>query len=460
MATTPDTATTHHSLIIGAGPAGLAAANALAARGLPYTHVERHSAVGGIWDIGNPGSPMYESAHFISSKTLSAFPDFPMPDDYPDYPSHRQILAYLRSFADARGLTERIDFGTTVTDVQKDDAGAYLVTTKKGRAKPKTTKYAQVIIASGVQWTPNIPDLPGNFTGEIRHSSTYRDPSEFKGKRVLVVGAGNSGADIACDAARSAKEASISVRRGYWFIPKHIFGMPVDVFADGGPDIPMWLEQAAFGRMLRLINGDVTRLGLPKPDHKLFETHPLLNTQLLHHLQHGDITARGAIADTKGKTVTFADVTTGEQTSADFDLILLATGYKHAVPYAQELAGDEQQPDVYLTAFSKHEGIFALSFIETNGAAYVIMSQLAAMVAQHIEDRTKLPKRWRAFEQVIATDEPDLQRGIKFVDSPRHTGYVDGVAITKYMRKLSRRMGWDFPEIGDEPPASQVEANA
>jgi len=422
--------------IIGAGPGGLAAARALKERGLPYTHIERNQDVGGLWDIDALGSPMYESAHFISSKTLSGFSDFPMPDHYPDYPSHRQILAYIRSFADHYGLRDGIELGTEVERVEKLEDGGYRVTRKGGKA----TEHDNVIVASGVQWIPNAPEIAG-FTGEVRHTVTYRSPEELKGKRVLIVGAGNSGCDIACDAARSADEAYISVRRGYWFIPKHIFGMPSDVFADSGPTLPMWLEQWLFGKILRIINGDLTRLGLPKPDHKLFETHPTLNTQLLHYLQHGDITAKPDIASAEGTTVTFKD-----GSSVEVDLILLATGYKHAVPYAQDLMGSEQHPDhMYLTAFSRHTGLYGIGFVETNGAAYLLMSQLSAMVAQHIADRTERPAKWEEFERLIQTDEPDLSRGIKFVDSPRHKGYVDGVAITKYIFKVGKRMGWTIP---------------
>ncbi|WP_228372685.1 flavin-containing monooxygenase [Demequina maris] len=421
--------------IIGAGPAGLAAAHALKERGLPYTHLERHTAVGGLWDIDAPGTPMYESAHFISSKTLSGFPSSPMPDDYPDYPDHRQILAYLRAFASEHGLDEGIEYGTTVERVEATPEG-YRVTRADGRA----TDHTHVVIASGVQWIPNIPDLPGTFDGEIRHTVTYRSARELEGRRVLVVGAGNSGADIACDAARSADHAVISLRRGYHFIPKHVFGVPSDVFADGGPTMPMWLEQRVFGALLRVLNGDVTRLGLQKPDHKVFETHPLMNTQLLHHLGHGDITARPGIADIQGTTVTFTD-----GTAEEVDLILLATGYQHAVPYAAGLVGDGPQTDFYLTAFSRHAGLYGLGFVETNGAAYVLMAQLAAMVAQHIEDRATRPVRWREFETLIAHDTPDLTHGIRFVDSPRHAGYVDGVAITKYLQRTAKRMGWSIP---------------
>jgi len=422
--------------IIGAGPAGLAAARALKERNLPYTHIERNPGVGGLWDIDAPNTPMYESAHFISSKTLSGLTDFPMPDDYPDYPSHKQIHAYLVAFAEHYGLTQAIEFNTAVESVVKLDDGGYRVT----RANGEVSEHENVIVASGVQWDPNVPDIPGTFTGEVRHTVTYRSPKEFEGKRVLVVGAGNSGCDIACDAARNAEHAVISVRRGYWFIPKHIFGMPADVFADGGPTMPMWLEQRVFGWMLRLLNGDMRRLGLPKPDHKLFETHPILNTQLLHHLQHGDITARPAIATTEGNTVTFTDGST-----EDVDLIMLATGYRHSVAYAQDLAGPKQHPDLYLTAFSPSTGLYGVGFVETNGAAYVLMSQLSAMIASHIADRTERPEKWAEFEDRIQNDRPDLSHGIKFVDSPRHQGYVDGVAITKYIKKTAKQMAWDVP---------------
>ena len=208
--------------IIGAGPAGLAAARALKARGLPYTHLERHTAVGGLWDIDNPGTPLYESAHFISSRTMSAFSGYPMPDDYPDYPNHRQILAYLRGFADAYDLTDSIEFGVEVTAIEPTADGRWRVLRSDGTA----SEHDQVVAASGVQWDPIVPELPDGYTGEVRHSVTYRSAEELKGRRVLVVGAGNSGCDIACDAARSADHAVLSVRRGYWFIPKHVFGIP------------------------------------------------------------------------------------------------------------------------------------------------------------------------------------------------------------------------------------------
>ncbi|MBP5873405.1 NAD(P)/FAD-dependent oxidoreductase [Streptomyces sp. LBUM 1477] len=420
--------------MIGAGPAGLAVARALAERDLPYTHIERHTGPGGLWDIDNPGSPMYESAHFISSRTLSGFGGYPMPDHFADYPPHRQILSYLTSFADAYGLRDRIEFGTEVRGVDKTADGRWTVTRTDGR----TSTHRQVVVCTGAQWHPNVPEIPGRFSGEIRHTVTYRGSVELRGKRVLVVGAGNSGLDIACDAARSADHAAISMRRGYWFIPKHLFGRPVDTIAAGGPHLPMWLQQKLFGGLLRLLNGDPRRLGLQKPDHKLFETHPALNSQLIHHLQHGDITARPGIADTEGRTVRFTD-----GTSDEFDLILLATGYVHRVPVAQKYFGDEQHPDLYLSSFSReHEGLFGVGFVETNSGAYQLFDSQAQLIASFIRDtRAGLPTAER-FARRIRADRPDLSGGLRFVDSPRHTGYVHSEAFVKYLGKVAADMGW------------------
>lgn len=233
---------------------------------------------------------MYESAHFISSRALSGFGGWPMPEHFADYPSHRHVLSYLRGFADAYGLTDRIEFGVEVRGVERNADGSWTVTRTDGRA----SVHRQVVVCTGSQWHPNVPDLPGKFTGEIRHTVGYRSADELRGKRVLVVGAGNSGCDIACDAARAADHAVISMRRGYWFIPKHVFGRPVDTLAHAGPDLPMWLQQKVFGALLRIVNGDLTRLGVPRPDHKLFEAHPAINSMLIHHLQHGDVTANPA----------------------------------------------------------------------------------------------------------------------------------------------------------------------
>ena len=444
--------------IIGAGPAGLAVARALAERDLPYTHLERHSDVGGIWDIDNPGTPMYDSAHFISSRTLSGFGGFPMPASYADYPPREDILAYLRSFADAYGLTARIEFGQEVVSVEPTSDGTWSVT----RASGVRTEHRDVVVCSGAQWHPNQPKLPGTFTGEIRHSITYRSAAELRGKRVLIVGAGNSGVDIACDAATNALAATISMRRGYWIIPKHLFGKPVDVIGESGPHLPARLESWIFGRLLRLFEGDLQAAGLLKPDHRLLESHPIVNSQMLHHLRHGDLGAKPDIVGTEGSTVRFAD-----GTEADYDLIILATGYEQRVPFAQDFFGDSHHPDLYLSAFSRqHPGLYAVGFLETNSGAYQMFDLQGQLIASYINERDQDTASSRRFSLRIAHDRPDLTGGLRFVSSPRHQGYVHAPQFKRYLLKIAKQLGWRsegrppraVEQRGDQPATPQLEA--
>lgn len=420
--------------VIGAGPAGLSAARAFKRLGIAYDQYERHTDVGGIWDIDNPGTPMYESAHFISSRSTSGFFDFPMPGAFPDYPSHRQILRYTRDFTAAYGLREAIRFGTSVDKVEKAGDG-WRVMLGDGSAHD----YRAVVCATGVTWKPRVPEHPGDFAGEIRHSSTYRSPREFEGKRVLIVGLGNSGADIACDAAAAADAAFVSIRRGYHLIPKHIFGVPSDEFAARGPQLPLRVERPLFTALLRLIQGDLTRLGLPKPDHRLFESHPLLNDQLIHHLRHGDVAIRPDVAGLEGSRVRFTDGSTEE-----IDLIVHATGYDWDIPYAEPYFDwQDGRPDLYLTAFNReHHNLFGLGYIEVNSSAYTLFDQISNLVAHYLHDQEHTPSRAARFDRAIAEDHPKLTGGIRLLDTARHRSYVDAHAYRSHLATVRKQMGW------------------
>ncbi|WP_374572729.1 flavin-containing monooxygenase [Phenylobacterium sp.] len=421
--------------VVGAGPAGMAIARALIAQEIDFDIFERHHDVGGLWDQTNPGSPVYDSAHFISSKTQSHYHDFPMPDHYPDYPSHRQILAYMRGFADAYGLRERIRFDVGVTSAVRDGDG-WTVETSDGR----TGRYAALICATGTNWSPAMPAYPGEFTGEMRHSHSYRSMSEFAGKRVLVIGAGNSGVDIACDAAQSAAHAAISMRRGYHFVPKHIFGTPSDEFAASGPHLPMWLTQKVFAALIQLLHGKPSRYGLQEPDHRLFETHPIMNTQLLHHLAHGDIEPKPDVERFEGRTVHFKD-----GTAEEFDLILCATGYTWVIPYlaAERFKWKGGRPDLYMNLFSREDrSLYALGYMETNGGAYKLFDEMADLIARTIAARRQGGTAAAAVDRLIREDSPDLSGGIQFVGSARHSTYVEISAYRKHMDNVRKRLGW------------------
>lgn len=424
--------------VVGAGPGGLSAARALKGMKLAYEQFERHSDVGGIWDMHNPGSPIYQSAHFISSRDLSGFIGFPMPKSYPDYPTNQQILAYVRSYAEAYGLRAAIRFNTPVQHVHKEADGRWLVTLGDGSRR----RYLAVICATGCNWDANMPAVKGQFNGEIRHSVTYKHADEFAGKRVMIVGAGNSGADIACDAATRAGKAYISMRRGYHFIPKHLFGIPADQVGESGPALPLWIARPVMSVLLKMFTGDLTRFGLPRPDHRLFESHPLLNSQLLHHLQHGNIAVRPDISHYDGNDVVFVD---GSRET--LDLVVYATGYKWSCKYAADyFEWRGGRPQLYLSMFSReHRNLFGIGYVETNSSAYKLFDTEAFMIACYLRDQVEKLGAARRFDALIASDNPDLSGGLTFVQSQRHEVYLEAHALKSYLKRLRKRMGW--PEL-------------
>ena len=433
--------------VVGAGPCGLVAARALKLAGIPYDHFERHSDVGGIWDIDNPGSSMYESAHFISSKYTSSFFGYPMPEEFPDYPDYRQILAYVRGFAEAFDLKRAITFNTEIVRATPLGEGAkdgWQVELGNG----ETRHYEGIICANGVTWHPNMPDYPGldSFQGEAMHTVGYRDPALLRGKRVLIVGAGNSGVDIACDAARNADAAFISVRRGYRFVPKHVFGVPTDVFLLGQvqppkgvviPDDP--------SRMLDAIVGDLTRYGLPAPDHKALESHPIMNTQILHHLAHGDIKAK---RDIKTFTPTGAIFTDGSE--EEFDLVLFATGYRWDVPYvdASLFTWKDGHPELYLNTFHRSlRGLAVVGFVELASAGYKRFDEIAQMAAMdaYIQQSGYGLAEWTRMK---ADDRPNLRGGKTYIDLPRHANYVDVDVFRRILSEIREKFSWPDPDDG------------
>jgi amino acid transporter len=430
--------------IVGGGPCGLLAARAFTLAGVPYDQFERHSDVGGIWDIENTGSSMYESAHFISSKYTSAFFGAPMPESYPDYPDHRQILSYIRDFARRFGLKDKITFGVEVvkaTPLGQDAEGGWRVELSTGEVRT----YKGVVVANGVTWHPSLPSYPGleRFKGEVRHAVTYRRPQEFAGKRVLIVGAGNSGVDIACDAARHADKAFISLRRGYHFVPKHMFGVPTDVFLGGGvhppkgvviPDDP--------DKMLGAMVGDLTRYGLKAPDHKAMQSHPIMNTQILHYLAHGDLTAKEDIVSFSETGAVFKDGSVEH-----FDMVLFATGYDYRMPFLDEALFDWKQgrPQLYLNIFHRRlRGLSVVGYVEFASAGYQRFDEMAQMVAMDavIEQSGIERETWRRMK---AEARPDLRGASTYVDSPRHANYVDVSVYRRVLSEIRQTFRWPDP---------------
>src|SRR5262245_49495064 len=170
--------------------------------GIPFDVFEADDEVGGNWYHG-----VYENVHIISSRRTTEYKDFPMPADWPDFPSAQQMLAYLKSYAAANDLRPHIAFRSAVAKVAPATGGHWEVTLASGERRV----YAGVVIANGHHWDRRMPEIPGTFSGEFIHSKDYKTPKTLVGKRVLVIGGGNSACDIAVEAARFASTAHVSM---------------------------------------------------------------------------------------------------------------------------------------------------------------------------------------------------------------------------------------------------------
>jgi hypothetical protein len=310
----------HKHLVIGAGFAGLGVCAAFVRRGVPFDCVDADDDVGGNWYHG-----VYESAHIISSKRTTEYADYPMPADYPDFPSAAQMLAYLRAYADHHRLRAHIELETFVEQVAPEPDGTWKVTLRGGQ----TRRYGGVVIANGHHWDRRFPRYPGELTIERIHSKDYKSAKQLEGRRVLTVGGGNSACDLAVEAAIHGRSSDISLRRGYWFLPKTFFGVPaVELMR---PWMPLSMQRMMLKSLLKVTVGRYADYGLPEPDHEIFDKHPTINSQLLYFLKHGRIRVRPDIARWDGDHVVFAD-----GSREPFDLVVCATGFHVSLPMLAE----------------------------------------------------------------------------------------------------------------------------
>ncbi len=429
--------------LIGAGPMGLAAAKVLKEQGIPFQGFEMHSDVGGLWDIDAPLSTMYESAHLISSKRMTEFADFPMDDDVAEYPSHRELTGYFRKFADHFGLRERYKFNAKITKLTPLGASGdgWQVEWQDDQGEHSET-YAGVLIANGTLSEPNMPTFKGTFDGELIHASQYRHAAQFDGKRVLVVGAGNSGCDIAVDAIHHAQKTDLSMRRGDYFVPKYVFGKPADTMG-GAIKLPMWLKRRVDSVILKWFVGDPQKYGFPKPDYKLYESHPVVNSLVLYHAGHGDLTIQPDIDHFDGKTVHFVD-----GTRADYDMVLAATGYRLHYPFIEksDLNWKGDAPHLYLNAMHPtRDDLFVLGMIEATGLGWQGRHEQAEMVARYISGIQAGTAAAKDLQAEKAADFTRATGGMKYLKLARMAYYVDKAtyrgAVTKWIDRLTKGGG-------------------
>jgi len=372
--------------IIGAGPCGITAAKNLLQEGLTrFTVFEKNTTLGGNWvfDEANNHSSIYETTHVISSKRLSEYEDFPMPADYPDYPSHRQLLRYFNDYAEHFGVSKYIRFNTKVEQITREESGQWRVVYRDQKGE-HVEIFDYLLIANGHHWDPLLPNYSGQFNGAILHSHQYKKAEPYRDKRVLVVGAGNSACDVAVEVARIAKKTSISIRSGQHIFPKFILGKATDVAFAKIKWMPVWLKQYFAAAMIRLIQGRYDKYKLKKPTRKPLEIHPTINSELLYFIRHGKIFPCEGIERFDGDSVYFVD---GHK--EEFDVVIFATGYKISFPFfSKELIDYSEATQIPLyrkMMYPAFDNLYFIGLFQPQGCIWPLADYQAKIAASIIK---------------------------------------------------------------------------
>lgn len=421
---TPTTRSSHPKVaVIGAGISGLTSAKMLADYGVDVTVLETSDRVGGNWAFGNPNghSSAYRSLHIDTSKHQLSFRDFPMPEDYPDFPHHTQIKAYLDAYTDAFGLRELIEFENGVVHADRLPDGGWELLDQAGDRR----RFDLLVVANGHHWDPRTAEFPGEFTGETIHSHHYIDPQTplaLTGKRILVVGIGNSAADITVELSQKAlqNDVTISTRSSAWIVPKLMFGKPADMNYRTNPHVPLAWQRWMVQKMQFMTASDPTLYGLPKPNHKFFEAHPTQSAELPLRLTSGDVTPKPNVTRLDGRTVHFDD-----GTASDFDVIIYATGYNITFPFFDEEL--ISAPDNHIPLFKRmfkpgFDDLVFIGFAQSTPTLFPFVEAQARLLAAYAVGRYALPDE-AEMERVILADQQRYTGHV--LDRPRHTQQLD-----------------------------------
>jgi cation diffusion facilitator CzcD-associated flavoprotein CzcO len=443
--------------VIGAGAGGISAAKNLMQYGIEVDVIEASGDVGGQWNPENPASSAYRSIHLITSKPYIQYPDFPIPAEFPTYLGRRHALSYLRSYATRFGVMPRIEFHRTVERVDRQDGSPHWAVDLDGGER---RRYAGVVIANGHLWKPRMPDYPGHFDGTTMHSKSYRSPEGLAGKRVLVVGGGTSAADIAVESSQVAEATFLSIRRGCYYWPKYLFGLPTDVVYEMvlRSRLPLSLVRF-FGGIFIQVNsaGNPARYGLPKPQHKLLEEHFVINSALLYTLGHGEIAAKPDIAELKGDRVAFTD-----GTEEQVDVIVYATGYHQAeFPFIdhKHLNWVNRTPNLHYNAFHPtYDNLFVIGYFQTSTGNWQVMDYQSQVMARYVHLLRTDPQRVSWFRK--AKSRPltgtALTGRLKYYDSERHWLQVEHYSYRAALKKMIRRMPAEPPGPATVPAPAEL----
>lgn len=424
--------------IIGAGSSGMTTAKALLEAGVPFDCFEKGSDIGGMWRYENDNglSSAYRSLHIDTSRGNLGYSDFPIPDDRPDFLSHREFLAHLEAYADRFDLRRHVTFRTEVSSVEPAGGGRWRVTLGTGAVR----EYGAVVVANGHLWDPRSASFPGTFDGPQTHSHHYRTAEPYDGKDVLVVGIGNSAVDIAVDLCRRARSVTLSTRRSAWIMPKYLMGIPIDrwsAFLSRRLRLPTKLVRLLMSRLIRLGVGDQERFGIRRPPHPMWREHATLSQELLPYAGHGWIRIKPNVRELAGDRVLFED-----GTAEPCDAIIYATGYRTTFPFLAPgiFSVEDGKPAALYRRIAAPDrpGLYFVGLVQPVGPTIPLVEIQAKWLAAVLAGTRRLPAR-DVMDAEIAGHRRTIER--TYVGSPRYTLEVDYKTYAGQLRRALLRPG-------------------
>jgi dimethylaniline monooxygenase (N-oxide forming) len=419
--------------VIGAGAAGLCAAKYMKAAGFAVTVFEIGTQIGGLWCYLNDNgrSSAYRTLHINTSKGVTHFHDFDFDESVQFFPSHWDMHRYLVQYADRFGVTPLIRFTTPVKDVRPAGPSRWEIETAGGDIET----FDAVIVASGHLTKPlHVPSLRDPFTGEYIHSHDYRAPEPFVGKKICVIGVGNSACDIASDVCVTAPRTVLVARSGVVILPKLLFGLP---FTDITHKIQRrWLPASLRRRLIHALvwiaHGDMTKLGFKKLTE---QAHVTSNATVVTHIAYDRIHVKQGIDRIEGRRIHFVD-----GTSDEFDTLIAATGYLIDLPF---IAPDivpvmDNRIDLYQRMVHPgRPGLYFMGMFNTDTALNMVYEHQARWITEIELGHAALPPDDEMWASIRARD---AQIEAAFKASPRHTIEEPHVPYIAMMARTLRRM--------------------
>ncbi|KAJ8376354.1 hypothetical protein SKAU_G00069340 [Synaphobranchus kaupii] len=438
--------------VIGAGSSGLACIKCCLDEGLVPVCFDSSDDIGGLWRFKENPEPdrasIYHSVIINTSKEMMCFSDFPIPAEFPNYMHNSLIMDYFRMYAENFQLTRYIRFQTCVCSVnQRPDfshSGQWEVVTENREGCKEKHIFDAVLICIGHHVHPNMPlkDFPGieTFKGKYFHSRDYKNPEEWRGKRVVVIGIGNSGGDIAVELSRMTKQLFLSTRRGAWVLNRVAEdGFPIDLQFNRVLQLVRSLLPFGFFCSIgenRLNHRFNHKLYALKPKHRLFSQHPTVNDELPNRILSGTVCVKPNICKFQGSSVVFEDGTVEE----DIDLVVFATGYSFSFPFLSSPVLNVTENKALLYKYMYPPGLerptlAIIGLVQPLGAIMPIAEMQARWATRVFKGLNKLPPMDAMLKEIKEKAETMAKR---YVTSKRHTIQVDYVP---YMDELAEQVG-------------------